>query len=105
MWTILFQSRRKTSQMANLEQQLDQKMTEFSATVARMKQLEEEVVSKEDEANRYQKELHEKNQALQKVRTSTDQNQQLQREQFNEYEKQIDIVSLICTISVEKIFF
>ena len=68
-------------------------MSEFTTTVARMKQLEEEVVSKEEEAHRYQKELHEKQKALQQTRAATDQNQQLQREQFQEYEKQIDIVS------------
>lgn len=68
-------------------------MAEFSTTVARMKQLEEEISSKDEEANRYQKECHDKQQALQKLRNNTDQNQQLQREQIQEYEKQIDIVS------------
>jgi dTDP-4-amino-4,6-dideoxygalactose transaminase len=42
-------------------------MSEFTTIVARMKQLEEEVVAKEDEAHRYQKELHEKQKALQQT--------------------------------------
>lgn len=89
-----FQVRKKSSQISQLEEQLDEKSIEFSNCVSRVKQLEHDVTFRDEEITRIQAELKEKQQALQQLRTSTDKNQQLHQEQCKDYEKQIEMVNI-----------
>lgn len=93
--TQYFQLRKKTSQMSSLEVQLDEKMREFSAHIARMKQLEEEVIGREEEADELRHQVAAHQAEIRKKHSSDDKKQQLHQEQCRDYEKQIDIVSCV----------
>lgn len=88
----LQQVRKKSSQIHQLEEQLDEKSAEFSNCVSRIKQLEHDVTFRDEEITRTQVELKEKQQSLHQLKSTGDKNQQLHQEQCRDYEKQIDMV-------------
>ena len=88
----LFQLRKKTLRLSSIEEQLDEKMREFSTHIARMKQLEEELISRGEENRALQDQIERIEAARRDVQQAHDKLQHTHNNQCEDYEKQIDRV-------------
>ncbi|XP_041368613.1 coiled-coil domain-containing protein 18-like [Gigantopelta aegis] len=82
--------RKKSLRLSSVEDQLDEKMREFSTHIARMKQLEEEVIGRGEENRGLQDQLDHMHGELRNVQQAHDKLQHVHNNQCDDYCKQID---------------
>lgn len=89
--------------MRSLEEQLDEKVGEFTMHMTRLKLQEDDVSSKVAEIQDLRADLNKKDKQLREISSAGEKVRRIQQEQFQEFEKQIDIVSghflFVCFLS------
>ena len=88
--------------MTSLAAELEEKTSQCTHQASRIKQLECEVASQEEEAQVLHKEIREKLNSVTQVKEEGERVQKIHQEQCKDYQKQIDIVRLLCHRTLSK---
>lgn len=94
MCKISLKVRKKTSQIQSLERQLDEKVAEVSEQVTRVTELEEELTQKSGQLEKLRSEVEDRRKEFDQHKNSADKLRDVHKEQMEEMEKQIELVSV-----------